>query len=237
MVGLLWTGEMCLDLRTYFMEYPADRATIGGFRVYAQEAGQELKRLAERGKLVICPRMTLAVFPVEKYYLFDEIRDGKAEFTGKSCTGTGKVARLFRDGYGNPQAILLDSGGGRYCYRTVIDLCMEGDGMQAFGNPAGALDLFRRWDRVMGGSAVLGERAGFAALRCGRYAVAEAFFRRVAGTDPITAGAWDGLAAALSRQGKLGEAKKALEQALRLSPGNAGFAGDLEMVAGMEKKP
>lgn len=229
LLAALWGVTAAMDARTYFREYPADRATSVWFRTWAREAGEELRTRASHAPFTLSPVPGLVEHPMEKWFLFDAVADGRVRFAPGNGTGV-KTLRVFRDGFGNPQAVLRRGRAGRMVYRTVMDICGEGDALLGAGNWRQALSLFRGWDAVMRGSMVLRERAAFALLKGGRNREAVEAFWRAIGPGPGLPSSWDGMASAFYRMGEYDKAERALRRALELEPGSREFADDLARV-------
>ncbi len=222
------------DLGTYFAGMSADRATAVWYRTFSAEAARDLRGLAGGKVLSFRSRFTLAHHPVERNTLFAEIREGRVVAAEQAGTGGLPLVKTYFDPYGQPQAALLagPAGKGRLavCYRTVLDIGVEGDGLMVSGRARESVALFRTWTGIMPGSIVLRERLGFAYLKAGRPGDALAAFREVAARGTVAPSTLNGMASALYRLGRYAEAERALERALALDPGNAGFMADLETV-------
>jgi hypothetical protein len=227
-VLVVWLVSGCFDLRSYFSGYAKDQATSSVFRSYAGEAGKELAMAAAVARITVCPPLTLARHPLEKLALFDAISAGRVSFAGGPCGMRGEK-KVFRDSFGQPQAVIFRAGS-RIEYHTLMDICMEGDRLQGGKQPAGAGAYYRGWQAVFPDSFVLMERVGFADLKAGKSEQAVMVFREAVARGSNLGSTWDGLASALYRTGKYGEAEKALERALQLEPGNAEFRRDIETV-------
>ena len=236
-VIFIWVVSGWADLRTYFSGYANDPATSSVFRSYADEAGKALDDAASRGRVGICPPLTVARHPLEKFYLFDALSAGRVTLAEGPC-GMRGVKKVFRDSFGQPQAAMFRSGN-RIEYRTMMDICVEGDRLQEDGRARNAGDYYRQWLAIFPDSYALMERVGFADLKAGRLKQAVREFKHAVAKGSNLASTWDGLASALFRTGRFGEAEKAMEQAIKLEPGNSGFQRDIETVrkAVREHKP
>jgi len=231
LIAIMWTLAALSGARRYFTDYQADPGAKSWFRTYNMEAAGDLAVMAGRGQITIAPPLTLAYEPLEKLALFDVARSGKVRYSQGSCSGASVVRKVYRDAFGNTQAVMRTSARGDCVeYRTVLSLGIEGDSLVASGHPGEAIRLYSRWDALVGGSVFLRERMGFAELKAGRPKEAEKAFRKAIGNGPGTAAAWDGLAAALLRQGMYDGAEKAVERAIQLEPEAEEFARDLAEV-------
>jgi Flp pilus assembly protein TadD len=81
---------------------------------------------------------------------------------------------------------------------------------------------------------VLQERLGFALLAAKDNREAERAFRRAIATGARVPSVWDGLAAALFRQGLRAEAEAAVREALKLAPADPELRADLLRVQGVQ---
>lgn len=227
-VILMWLASGWIDLRTYFVAYAKDPAISSVYRNYADEAGKDIREAVRGGVKTICPPLTVVRHPLEKLYLFDAMVAGRVSMVTGPCGQRG-AKKVFRDSFGQPQAVIFRSGS-HLEYRTMMDICMEGDAMLA-DNQAGEAGVFcRSWLAVFPDSYALMERVGFADLKAGKSHQAVRDFREAVGRGSNMASTWDGLAAALFETGQFEEAEKALERALQLEPGNNEIQEDMETV-------
>jgi len=234
-VTFMWMVSGWGDVRTYISGYSRDTATSSVFRSYAGEAGIDLAGAAGRGAITICPPLTLARHPIEKLGLFDDIAAGRVAFVSGPCGARG-AGKVYRDSFGQPQAVMFRAGG-HIEYRTMMDICMEGDRRQGTSARA-AGEFFRGWRVIFPDSFVLMERVGFADLKAGKSVEAIHEFRLAVKMGSNLASTWDGLASALFRTGRFGEAEKAIERALQMEPENGEFLKDRETIrkAVLERK-
>jgi hypothetical protein len=219
---------------------PADRMTGIWYRTWAADAGLDLAALAEREPLRLCTPLSLARHSVEKYALFDALHGGGME---AGTGGTPVVSRAWEDSYGVPQALLRTGARVRdarqiqrlpVSYRTVQDLAEECDALIRAGRPREAAAGVRAALRDLPKSGVLQERLGFALLAAKDNREAERAFRRAIATGARVPSVWDGLAAALFRQGLRAEAEAAVREALKLAPADPELRADLLRVQGVQ---
>lgn len=219
--------------RRYLVLFPADPATAAWYRTYNREAAADLKDLAARSPLSLCSPLTLARHPLEKFFLFDEIRSGRVATAGGGCRITGRPERVYRDPWGQPAALLRTargSGGVEAEYRTILDLGTEGDGLVREGRAREAVDLYRRYLALVPESVLLWERLGFAALKAGREEDALRAFERAIDLGSNMPATYNGLASVLFSLGRYAAAEEAMVRAIELAPGEPGFQHDLDRI-------
>ena len=204
---------------------PLSRYPVERLALFGPERAGRVRRIPGE-----CPSL-----PVRKRYVdpYGEIRAvllaGKetgGKLVARGAAGAETNAPAFAGGNGVAPSIAPAIAE----YRTVLDIGMEGDRLLIEGKAEAAVAHFTRWSAILGPDPVLAERLGFALLKAGRLAGAEAAFRRALDHGPRTATLLDGLAAALFRQGKTKEAEVALLEGLRLEPGHRELEADLARV-------
>jgi tetratricopeptide (TPR) repeat protein len=235
---LLWASFGVAAVRDYFVDFPSSRATPVWFRTFDRDAALDLKGMAVRNPLLLCRALPLSQYPVERLLLRAEMRSGRISDSGTDC-GRLVPLRIYRDPYGQAQAVLLASADPasvpkgaplKVEYRTVMDIGLEGDGLLAAGRTEDSLRVYRRWTLVLPDSPTLAERLGFAALRTREYPEARRAFERAIALGSHMPAVYDGLAAACYRGGDLAGAEKSLKEGLRYAPDDGVLAGDLRQV-------